>query len=326
MPLAAHFRMLLLQRSSFVASLSIASIISETPIKQPSKQRNIVDDASCWRALVDRNILKTNDSMAGPLVRLAFHDATTGYPNASIRFELERPENRGLTQPLQLLTDLWLSDFMTQHKQTTLSFADAIALAGSTAIHHAGGPFIPIRVGRKDASEADPATLSRSSLNFNNMSSQQVQYLTQSMPSAGLNSEGLRRYFSRLGLRQEEWVALCGVHGMGRHVSLLGMSKTCLRKLTKNCLENAPVRLPFVTSSVDQFDNRYFQYLLRWYHREIDTLGEIAFIPTDVALVVDPGLRSHVERFSVHPDTYATTFARAYQKLVERGAKSAVRC
>jgi hypothetical protein len=76
------------------------------------------------------------------------------------------------------------------------------------------------------------------------------------------------------------------------------MSKTCLKQLTRQCLEEAPILLPFVTSSVDQWDPKsYFDALLRWNTNQIE-LGEVAFLPTDVALVVDDGLARHVQRFA----------------------------
>lgn len=253
------------------------------------------------------HLLDQDAALAGPFVRLAFHDAVcidgtrSGGPNASIRYELDRPENRALSKPLAALLE--------PKESSSLSLADVIALAGSEAVHHANGSLIPIRLGRVDASVPDPERVSKIPRN---------PLLTKTLPNAGLGSDGLRQYFARVGLSEAEFVALSGSHGMGRHVSLLGMSKSCLRNLTRTCLEEAPVLLPFVTSSVDNFDNSYFYYLLKWYNREIE-LGQVAFIPTDVALVVDAGLRRHVERFAKHQDDYFRTFTTAYQKLVERG-------
>ena len=137
--------------------------------------------------------------------------------------------------------------------------------------------------------------------------------------SPALDSDGLRLYFRRLGLSDPEFVALSGAYGLGRHVSLFGMSKPCLKKLTRSCLEDAPVALPFVASGADMFDNSYFQYLLRWYDRDVE-VGDVAFIPTDVALAVDGGLRRHVRRFAADKDSYFRTFTRAYQKLVDTTA------
>jgi L-ascorbate peroxidase len=97
------------------------------------------------------------------------------------------------------------------------------------------------------------------------------------------------------------------------------MTNDCLKNLTRICLEEAPVSLPFVTASVNRFDNSYFKALLRWNNQQVE-LGEVAFIPTDVALVVDIGLRRYVEAFSKDEELYFKTFRRGLQKLMDTTA------
>ena len=140
----------------------------------------------------------------------------------------------------------------------------------------------------------------------------------RTMPSAGLDSDGIRLYFGALGLSEMELVALCGAHDLGRHVTLIGMQKSCLKDLTRACLEDAPVLMPFISEDPDGFSNTYFQKLLLWYDRSIMP-GEVAFIPTDVDLVVDEGLREYVELFANDKQLFYTTFTTAYQKLVDVG-------
>ncbi|KAG7356377.1 peroxidase [Nitzschia inconspicua] len=281
-------------------------------------------------------------SLAGPLVRLAFHDAATfengpryyyvdrgsmktsvqtGGPNGSIRYELGRYENRALSRPLKVVEEIldYVNDKNGQTRSRAflcnpMSLADAIALAGASAVEASGGPDIPIRLGRPDVDTSDDQLL-RSPMKRNSKGSE----VTTTLPSAGLDSVGLRLYFGRLGLSEPEFVALSGVHGLGRHVSLLNMTKDCLKNLTQTCLENAPVLLPFVTESVDRFDNSYFKGLLRWNSQQI-SMGEVAFIPTDVALVVDDGLRRYVESFANDEKLFFRTFRRAFQKLVDTTA------
>jgi len=88
-------------------------------------------------------------------------------------------------------------------------------------------------------------------------------------------------------------VALMRSHDLGRHVTLRDMPKACRRNLTRTCLEDAPVLLPFVTRDPDTISNVYFQTLIRWNDRKVE-VGEALFIPTDVALVVNDGLRKYV--------------------------------
>ena len=106
--------------------------------------------------------LRDDPTLAGPLLRLAFHDAATreacddnddvsftGGANGSIRYELEWSENRGLQRPLKVVEQL--------HNKVEgyLSLADTVALAGAAAVECAGGPHIAIRLGRIDSKEAD---------------------------------------------------------------------------------------------------------------------------------------------------------------------------
>jgi L-ascorbate peroxidase len=307
--------------------------------------------------------LREDPTLAGPLLRLAFHDATTfdsfssvgagrgrgrgsnkskkggvagtGGPNGSIRYELEWPENRGLSRPLTVVDSIFQQqqqqqDIQQQEPQSSttmrLSVADITALAGAVAIESAGGPLIPIQLGRIDVAVADAQTLQHPVSMTNDRTTSSRSNVTATMPSAAFDSDGLRLYFQRLGLTEREWVALSGTHGLGRHVSLLGMPKPCLKNLTRQCLEDAPVLLPFVAQTVDTagLGNSYFQALLQWYNRDtkVDGAFTSAFLPTDVALVVDSGLRKHVQFFAADRNLpiYYKTLARAYQKLTESTA------
>ena len=270
--------------------------------------------------------LRDDPTLAGPLLRLAFHDAATreacddnddvsftGGANGSIRYELEWSENRGLQRPLKVVEQL--------HNKVEgyLSLADTVALAGAAAVECAGGPHIAIRLGRIDSKEAD-AKRRRKTLRMGTDRS----VVDTTLPSAALDSDGLRLYFAELGLTEEELVALSGAHDLGRHVTLLDMPKSCLKNLTRECLENAPVLMPFVSFEPDRISNTYFKKLLRWYDRKVE-MGEVAFIPTDVALVVDAGLRRHVQKFANDERAFFRAFLSAYQKLVDTNAQSSAR-
>lgn len=264
--------------------------------------------------------LRDDPTLAGPLLRLAFHDAATreadgadgdindlftGGPNGSIQYELEWSENRGLSRPLQVVQQMY------GKVESYISLADTIALAGAAAVEGAGGPKISVKLGRVDAAEADPRKRRRTLQMDTDRS-----LVDTTLPSAALDSDGLRLYFGALGLTEEEFVALCGAHDLGRHVTLLDMPKSCLKDLTRDCLEKAPVLMPFVSEEPDRISNTYFRKLLKWYDRKVE-LGEVAFIPTDVAMVVDAGLRKYVQKFAKSESAFESAFASAYQKLVD---------
>ena len=263
--------------------------------------------------------LTSNPSMAGSLLRLAFHDGATreqngrtftGGPNGSIRYELPWNENRGISKPLEVVNEIY-NDVGAQ-----LSYADCIALSAVEAVEFAGGPRIKIKLGRRDASKADERRR-RQVLKKETERS----IVDTTLPSAALDSDGLRLYFGALGLTEEEMVALCGAHTLGRHVTLLDMPKSCLKNLTRECLENAPVLMPFVSEEPDRFSNVYYQKLLKWYDRKVE-LGEVAFIPTDVALVVDAGLRKYVEYFAKDKDAFYKNFELALLKIIDAGTNT----
>lgn len=348
MMIAIYFSLLLMNRVDFLekSTLSLGSFLLNPSPARSSDTITINNEISLpvirsqqsqiFRSKIIDTI-KNDKSIAGPLVRLAFHDAATveydgpnkyytlkkdddnfitGGPNGSIRYELDRSENRGLRRPLSVVENV-LQECREEEKSQnswTISLADAIALAGATAIEASGGPNILIRLGRPDCSISDPYYL-RKPLQKRTKRS----LVKTTLPSAGLDSDGLRLYYSRFRLTEAEFVALQGVHGMGRHVSLLNITKTCLKNLTRDCLENAPVLLPFVTESVDTFDNSYFSALLRWNDQQV-SLGEVAFIPTDVSLVVDKNLRRYVKLYANDKDMFYRVFRRSFQKLVDTTA------
>ena len=314
--------------TSAISSSYLHTNVRNAPQSSPSSTLDELDaQMKASSSLVRKamsDYLNGDPTIAGGMLRLAFHDAATrecdesdaftGGPNGSIKYEVSWTENRGIARPLAVVESI----YEDTGKQMGLSFADCIALAGAESVEFAGGPRIPIHLGRKDATEAD-ARKRRKVL----QSSTDRSLVDTTLPSAGLDSDGLRLYFGALGLSEKEFVALSGAHDLGRHVTLLGMPKSCLKKgsLTRECLENAPVLMPFVAEEPDGFSNTYFKKLLKWYERKI-SLGEVAFIPTDVSLVVDEGLRRYVRVFAKDKKSFYSTFTMAYQKLVDAGATS----
>lgn len=133
------------------------------------------------------------------MVRLAWHDSgtynvedNTGGANASIRFGPEK--GHGANNGLNIAMDL-LQPIKSAHPD--ISYADLYQLASVVAIEFSGGPSVPFRLGRKDASEADCTPDGR-------------------LPDATKGMSHLRDIFYRMGFNDAEITALSGAHTLGR--------------------------------------------------------------------------------------------------------------
>lgn len=87
------------------------------------------------------------------LLRLAFHDAGTysaskgqGGANASVRFELKRPENSGLGRGWKVIEQT-SQELKGSPAEGSVGFADLIALGGAYAVDATGGPRIGVNLG-----------------------------------------------------------------------------------------------------------------------------------------------------------------------------------
>eukprot|EP00741_Cyanophora_paradoxa_P006304 tig00000989_g6111.t1 len=87
-------------------------------------------------------LLQSQDVIAG-LVRCEYHDAFCSGADGSLHFpeELARPENKRLNS----------DTILNQAKYAGVTWADAIAVGSAAAIEAAGGPRIPVGLGRLDA-------------------------------------------------------------------------------------------------------------------------------------------------------------------------------
>ena len=123
------------------------------------------------------------------MVRLAWHDAGTYHkdldvpgPDASIRFKEEKGHaaNAGRGWAMEKLEPL-------KEKHPDISYADLYQYASVVAVEHAGGPKIPFKLGRKDATPDDCTPDGR-------------------LPDADKGMNHLRDIFYRMGFNDEEIV------------------------------------------------------------------------------------------------------------------------
>ena len=100
-------------------------------------------------------IMHCNFLQAPVLLRLVFHDAGTfsksegqGGANASVRFELKRPENSGLGRGWKVIEQTQ-KELIGTVAEGKVSLADLIALGGAYAVAITGGPSIKVDIGEQ---------------------------------------------------------------------------------------------------------------------------------------------------------------------------------
>ncbi|KVI04093.1 L-ascorbate peroxidase 3-like [Cynara cardunculus var. scolymus] len=115
------------------------------------------------------------------------------------------------------------------------------------------------------------------------------------LPNANKGVPHLRDIFYRMGLSDKDIVALSGGHTLGKaHADRSGFDGPWTREPLK-------------------FDNSYFVELLK---------GEsegLLKLPTDVALLEDPGFRHYVDLYAKDEDAFFADYAVSHKKLSELG-------
>uniref|UniRef100_A0A061R9T9 Cytochrome c peroxidase, mitochondrial n=1 Tax=Tetraselmis sp. GSL018 TaxID=582737 RepID=A0A061R9T9_9CHLO len=237
-----------------------------------------------------------DDGSYGPvLVRLAWHSCGTydkatgtgGSNGATMRFnpESEWGANAGLNVARNLLEPV-------KRQFPWISYSDLWTLAAVVAIEEMGGPAIPWRPGRSDATGAESCPPN------------------ENLPDGSKGAAHIRDVFYRMGFNDQEIVALSGAHTLGRcHTDRSGFANPWTRAPTT-------------------FSNLYFVELKnnRWRKKKWDgpvqyedPSGELMMLPTDMALLWDRSFRRHVDAYAKSEERFFDDFAAAFGKLLELG-------
>ncbi|GJP56398.1 hypothetical protein CLOM_g15461 [Closterium sp. NIES-68] len=194
------------RRSLLAVSLSAATLapllspsLPSFSLLSPALAADVDLSPAELEAAVRRAVAKVVTRAKAPgALRIVFHDAgtydlatNTGGMNGSVRFELQRPENDGLKRTIKVLEKVRLE---LGPLAKVVSWADLMAVAGAHAVESCGGPHIPVRMGRKDASGPDPENR---------------------MPAETLNAKEVAASFKTKGFSLQETVCLLGAHTLG---------------------------------------------------------------------------------------------------------------
>jgi L-ascorbate peroxidase len=217
---------------------------------------------------------------ARQFIRAAFHDAgtfdrisETGGADGSLQFELDRRENLGLDKIVEFAKRLAL--------EKGASLADVLAYGAILSVRVCGGPAVPFRHGRIDATQANP---------------------TGRLAGPSSTAQQLRAVFvDRMGFTIPEFVAL---NGGGHTVARL--------RLNNNPGDLTVKPGPFDSTS-NKFDNVFFRELLL---NPADSRS-----PSDRNQLNDPQMRVQIVRFSTNQNVFFVLFARSMGKMINMGAQ-----
>ncbi|KAE8656328.1 L-ascorbate peroxidase T [Hibiscus syriacus] len=288
--LSLHDTPSILSFSSSLNSLAFSHLSSQFSRHQvsPSRRFSSVASPKCAASYTDqlkgarediRELLKSK--YCHPiLVRLGWHDAGTYNKNVK-----EWPQRSGANGSLSLVGTCgrFCLKLMFQ-------------LASATAIEEAGGPKIPMKYGRLDASNPDHCPEEGR------------------LPAAGASSpaDHMRKVFYRMGFNDKEIVALSGHIHLGepdQNVAVGVNPKPSIRNMGRSTGRQS------WTVQWLKFDNSYFKEIKA--KRDEDLL----VMPTDAVLFEDPSFKLYAEKYAEYQDTFFKDFSEAHAKLSNLGAK-----
>ncbi|KAF9977377.1 heme peroxidase [Modicella reniformis] len=263
-----------------------------------SKSKKPIDYQQVYNAIAD--LLEDDhydDGSYGPVfLRLAWHASGTwdqaakngGSCKATMRFKSESSHgaNAGLGIARERLNRV-------KDKFPDISYGDLWTLAGVCAVQEMGGPIIKWRSGRIDGVEDDAPPDGR-------------------LPDAARpDPQHSRDVFYKMGLNDQEIVALLGAHALGRcHKDRSGFDG------------------PW-TASPTVFTNAFFTELLsrKWVERKWDGPKQfqdkesqsLMMLPADMALLKDKEFKKWVEVYAKDEQRFFEDFSKATTKLFEMG-------
>ena len=180
-----------------------------------------------------------------------------------------------------------------------ISYADLYALAGVVAIKAMGGPTVPFKAGRTDASDGSTSPPDGR------------------LPDAAQGAAHLRDIFGRMGFSDAEIVALSGAHSLGRcHTDRSGFVGPWTFAPTTFSIDY------FVRLLEDTWVVKTMHNGLPWKGPKQFTdkkTGQLMMLPTDLALVEDAAFKAHVVTFSKDKEAFAKAFSSAFSTLLNLG-------
>lgn len=270
----------------------------------------------------------TSPATAPGLLRLFFHDCITDGCDASILIT-----SNAYTPHAERDADLNLSlsgdafDVIVKIKNALelscpgiVSCSDIVAQATRDLVKMVGGPFYPVKLGRKDSTESHASKVDAS------------------LPTPYMSMDQIIHKFTSKGFSIKDMVALTGAHTIGfTHCKefihrIYNFSSTSdsdpsmhpklvagLRSVCQNYTQDSSMAAFNDVRSPGKFDNAYYQNVIKG----------LGLLSSDSLLAVDPRTRPIVELYANDQQAFFTDFANAMERLsllgVRTGKKGEVR-
>jgi len=266
------------------------------------------------------------------MVRLGWHDAGTfdkdvtapwpkaGGAQATIRFMPENGHgaNAGLSKAIALLEPI-------KAQFPLVSYADLFQMASATAIEVCGGPRIAMKYGRLDGAEPDahqggnlPDAEAGPDGHFGGTGG--------TVPTKDKTPEGhLRKVFHRMGLTDQDIVALSGAHTIGRaHKDRSGLGADTTKHTDGTTVVRADGKPgqgatpggSAWTENWQTFDNSYFKII-----PDPAADAQLLKLSTDKVLFADAGFKPFAEKYRDSQEAFFADYAASHKKLSELGTK-----
>lgn len=195
----------------------------------------------------------------------------------------------------------------------TVSCADILAQATRDLVTMVGGPYYPVRLGRKDGLIS------------------QASRVEGNLPRTSMSMTQIINIFESKGFTIQEMVALTGGHTIGfshckefsnrlfsysKHVktdpAINPKFATALKNVCANYTKDSTMSAFNDVLTPSKFDNMYYQNLLRG----------LGLLSSDQALYDDPRTKQFVQLYATNQTVFFKDFASAMEKLSILGAKT----
>ncbi|KAL8159142.1 hypothetical protein V2J09_000679 [Rumex salicifolius] len=248
---------------------------------------------------VDR-ALGSDPTLAGPLLRMFFHDCWVQGCDASILIDSTKDNTAEKDSPANLsLRGYDLIDSIKEELEEqcpgVVSCADIITMAARDAVFLSGGPIFEVAKGRKDGRRS------------------KIQD-TFTLPSPFFNSSVLLNLFGQRGFTAQDLVALSGAHTLGvarcssfknRLTSIdTSMDSNFAKTLSRTCTAGDTAEQSFDATRTS-FDNDYFQ--------EVQRRWGVLF--SDQTLYGSPRTAGLINGYALNQARFFLDFQQAFLKM-----------